>query len=157
MPAATAPLGVRFQRRIFRACGGAANDCVCRLAWYREYTMRIPSCWFWADPPYGVAGCGDKFLYRPSAAYIEKKDKPVYCFVINAVDLETGLDHDLTLSVPYRGDFPMPKVGYAAMPEWMHAEQPHLLSIRRLSVDGDMLTIVMGHPGKDADDVSLEF
>jgi hypothetical protein len=136
---------------------GAVNDALCRVAWYREYTMRVPACWFWTDPPDGVAAFDEEHLYRPAAAYIENKDKPVYCFVINVVDLETGIDHDLTLSIPYRGDFPMPENGYAAFGSHTHATQPHLLSIGGLSVDGNPLRVVMQRPGRNADEAALRF
>jgi hypothetical protein len=48
------------------------------------------------------------------------------------LDLETGIDHDVTLTIPYHGEFPMPEHGYFASPGYTHAHQPHLLTHQRL-------------------------
>lgn len=146
-----------FSTGFFGPGAGAVNDALCRVAWYREYNMRIPACWFWADPPDGVAAFDKEHLYRPAAAYIEDKDKPVYCFVINVVDLQSGIDHDLTLTIPYRGDFPMPENGYADFGSHTRATQPHLISIDSISVDGNSLRVVMQRPDGKRTDAALKF
>jgi hypothetical protein len=128
---------------------GWANDATCSVAWYREYGIRLPEAWFCADAPYGVAAFDAHYYYRPSEAYIETKNQPIYRFVINRVNLETGIDHDLTLSIPYTGDFAMPKSNYAASDGTMHSTQPHLLWIGGLSVENDVLRILMKRPGRD--------
>lgn len=133
------------------------EDAICRVGWYREYEMRFPACWFSADPPHGVAAFDDKHLYRAAATYIENKDETVYRFVINVVNLETGIDRDLTLAVPYHGEFPMPEHGYFASPGYTHAHQPHLLGISELAVEDGTLRIVMQRPGKNTDDAALRF
>lgn len=131
---------------------GSANDSTCSIAWYREYGIRMPDSWFCADAPYGVAAFDEHYYYRPSGAFIETKDRPVYRFLINRVDLQTGLDHDLTLSVPYTGDFPMPKTNYAASPDSMHSHQPHLLWVGGMSVEDNVLHITMMRPGDEAEE-----
>lgn len=131
---------------------GWANDSTCSIAWYREYGIRLPASWFYADAAYGVAAFDSHYYYRPSGAYIETRKRPVYRFVINRVDLETGLDRDLTLSIPYMGDFPMPKTGYAASPGSMHSTHPHLLWIGGLSVEDNVLRVVMKRPGDEPEE-----
>jgi hypothetical protein len=51
----------------------------------------------------------------------------------------------------------MPEHGYSAMPGYTHATQPHLLSISGLSVEDDVLRIVMERPDKQRDDAALKF
>jgi len=138
--------GYNFDYGLFGPGAGWANDATCSVAWYREYGMRLPASWFSADPPIGVAAFDAQYYHRPAAAYIETKEQPIYRFVINRVNLETGLDHDLTLSIPYTGDFPMPKTGYAASNDTMHSTQPHLLWIGGLSVENNVLRITMKRP-----------
>ena len=58
--------------------------------------MRSPSAWFIADPPTDVAGFSKARLFRPSRAYIRKKEDEVYELQINVVDLRTGSDRDLS-------------------------------------------------------------
>lgn len=129
-----------------------ADDCTCGIDWYREYGSRLPHAWFYADAPDGVAAFDSHYYYRPSGAYIETREQPVYRLVINRVDLETGLDHDLTLSIPYSGEFPMPKTNYAASPDSMRSEQPHLLWIGALSVEDNVLHVTMQRPGDEPEE-----
>jgi hypothetical protein len=135
---------------------GASNDAVCRIAWYREYARRVPPCWLLADPAHAVAAFGTKWLFRPAAAYLKTKDDATYHFTINVVDLETGLDHDLLLAIPFRGDFPLPEHGFFA-PGFTHASSPHLLGISGLSVERNLLRIGMSRDEKRSGDAALEF
>ncbi len=146
-----------FSRGFFGPGWGASNEALCRVAWYREYLMRVPPSWFWADPPHGVAAFGRNRLFRPGAAYVRNEDDKVYRFHINVVDLETGMDHDLTLAIPFRGGFPMPEHGYAKEPGRTHATQPHLLGIADLSVQGNVLRVIINRCVKDGEQAALEF
>ncbi|HEX5442238.1 MAG TPA: hypothetical protein VFW87_00355 [Pirellulales bacterium] len=136
---------------------GSGGDAVCSMPWYHEYFMRVPPSWFSASPARGIAAYTSKRLYRPTAAYIEKKSEPIYRFLINVVDLETAGSYDLTLAIPFDGDFPMPEHGYSATPEHLHATQPHMLAITNLSISGGTLRATLGHRPHDARPVAVEF
>jgi hypothetical protein len=130
--------------------GRAADDMVLQIDWYREYLMRCPSAWFIADPPTDVAGFSEERLFRPSRAYVRKKEDKVYHLQINAVDLRTGLDRDLTLCVPFEGDLSSPETGLSsfnrgAPTEHLYAHGPHAVWIDRLCVNGDRLTVVVAY------------
>jgi len=118
--------------------------------------MRFPNSWFSADPPRDVAAFDDQYYYRPAGAYVETKEQPVYRFVINRVNLETGNDQDLTLSVPFIGDFSLPITNYSVVNDTMHSTEPHLLWIRGMSIEDAVLRILVKRPGSDPD-VALDF
>ncbi|NQT37700.1 MAG: hypothetical protein HQ581_09440 [Planctomycetes bacterium] len=130
--------------------GRAADDLILQIDWYREYLMRSPSAWFRADPPTNVAGFSKARLFRPSRAYVRGKEDKVYDLQINVVDLRTGLDRDLTLSVPFEGKLPIPETGLGSFnrgdpTERLYASGPHAVWIDHLGVDGDRLTAVVAH------------
>jgi hypothetical protein len=130
--------------------GRAADDLVLQIDWYREYLMRSPSAWFVADPPIDVAGFSKARLFRPGRAYVRKREDKTYDLQINAVDLRSGLDRDLTLSVPFDGDMPVPETGLSSFnrggpTERLYAHGPHAVWIEDLCVDDDRLTTVVAH------------
>lgn len=120
-----------------RPVRGPSEDALCRIAWYREYVTRAPPCWFRATFPDGVAAFGPNRLFRLGAAYVRDQDEKVYCFNINVVDLETGMDHNLTLEVPFRGDFSIREYGHT------FRSYPYLLGVTGLSIEGDVLRVIM--------------
>jgi len=138
-----------------RGFTGAADDMLCRVEWYREIPMRTPNAWFWADPEYGVACSSNQQLFRSGVSYVRKPDEKVYRFKINVIDIETGLDSDLTLAIPFDGDFTMPETGKTSAPGWTHAHQPHLLRISGLQLEGDLLQVSMKQDGTES--VCIEF
>jgi hypothetical protein len=112
--------------------------------------MRCRSAWFIADLPADVAGFSETRLFRPSRAYVRKKEDRVYDLQINVVDLRTGLDRDLTLSVPFEGELAIPETGLSSFnqgtsSEHLCAQGPQAIWINSLSVDGDRLTVVVAH------------
>ena len=130
--------------------GNAADDLVLQVDWYREYPMRSPSAWLTANPPTDVAGFSKARLFRPGRAYILTKQDKVYELTINVVDLRTGLDRDLTLSVPFEGSLPIPETGLSSTNQGTPSEQfdahdPHVVWIHRLSVNSDRLKVVVAH------------
>jgi hypothetical protein len=130
--------------------GRAADDLVLQVDWYREYLMRSPTAWFIAAPPTDVAGFSKARLFRPSSAYIRNKEDEIYELQINVVDLRTGLDRDMTLSVPFKGSLPFPETGISSfnqgtLTEHFYAHGPHVVWIDRLTVDGDRLKVVVTH------------
>ena len=131
----------------------SGDDMLCRVQWYRELYMGLKPSWFVADPPDRVACFSQERLFRASAAFITKQAEPIYCFLISVVDLSTGLDHDLTLSIPYDGHLPKPKYG-SFTPSSMHTNEPYLLWVSDLRIDGRTLRIVMS---TDKDKTALDF
>jgi hypothetical protein len=112
--------------------------------------MRSPTAWFIAAPPTDVAGFSKARLFRPSSAYIRNKEDEIYELQINVVDLRTGLDRDMTLSVPFKGSLPFPETGISSfnqgtLTEHFYAHGPHVVGIDRLTVDGDRLKVVVTH------------
>lgn len=136
--------------RGFLGPGKAADDLVLQIEWYREYLMHSPPAWFIADPPTDVAAFSKARLFRPSRAYVRATGDKVYNLQINVVDLRTGLDRDLTLSIPFEGELPLPETGLSSFnwgtsSEHLYAHGPHAVWIDRLSVDGDRLAVVVAH------------
>ena len=130
--------------------GGAADDLILQIDWYREYLMHCPSAWFMADPPADVAVLSKVRLFRPSRAYVREMEDKVYHLQINVVDLRTGLDRDLTLSVPFEGELPIPETGLSSFnrgqsSERLQASGPHAVWIDSISVNDGRLTIAVAH------------
>jgi len=142
--------GERDLFRGFFGPGKLADDLLLQIEWYREYLMPSPSAWFVADLPTDVAAFSKTRLFRPGTAYVRAKGDQVYHLQINVVDLRTGLDRNLTLSVPFQGELPIPETGLSSFnpgtaAEQLYAHGPYLVWIDRLSVDGDRLAIVVAH------------
>lgn len=130
--------------------GSATDDLVLQFDWYRDYLMRCPPSWFIAEPPTDVAGFSKLRLFRPGMAYVRTADANVYSLQINVADLRTGLDHDMTLSVPYDGELPIPETGLASLnrgtsTERLQATGPHAVWINSISVNDDQLIIAVAH------------
>lgn len=79
---------------------------------------------------------------------------------MNVVDLRTGLDQDLTLSVPFEGELPIPETGVSSFnrgtsSEQLYAPARHAIWINSLQVKGERLTVVVGH-GSDLTAVTFD-
>jgi hypothetical protein len=136
--------------RGFMGPGRMADDMVLQIDWYREYLMRCPSARFMADPPADVAGFSKVRLFRPGRAYVREMEDKVYHLQINVVDLRTGLDHDLTLSVPFAGELPIPETGLSSFnrghsSERLTSHRPHAVWINHLCVNDGCLTAAVVH------------
>jgi len=106
-----------------------------------------------------VTGFSRARLFRPSVAYVREKEDRVYEFRVNVVDLRSGSDQDLTLSVPFAGELPVPESGISSYgrgtpAERVYAHGPNAVRIDRIDVDGDQLTFVIAH---DSDFTALTF
>ncbi len=82
-------------------------------------------------------------LFRAGQAFVVERGERRYRFQINMIDLATGVKSaDLTLMIPFGGDFPTPKYGsFAGDKAWTHS--PHLLGIGGLQAEGNVLRIIM--------------
>jgi hypothetical protein len=144
---------LRTYEPVFGAVMGPANaadDLILQIDWYREYLMRCPSAWFIADPPTDVTGFSKARLFRPSRAYVRSQEDKVCNLQINIVDLRTGLDRDMTLSIPFEGSLPIPETGLSSFnpgdpTERLHALGPNGIYIDHLHVNGNRLTVAVAH------------
>ncbi|MEO1615823.1 MAG: hypothetical protein AAFV88_08250 [Planctomycetota bacterium] len=129
------------------------DDLLLQVDWYREYLMSGPSAWFSADPPASVNGFSKSRLFRASRAYVLEKDGGVYNLQIDVVDLPTGLNRNLTLELPFKGAFPIPKEGLSSVTynaagtvtETLSVNQPHVAWLHRFRIDDEQLEIVVAH------------
>ena len=143
----------------FMGPGAAADDLLLQIDWYRELLMLCPSAWFNADPPDDVAAFSQARMFRPGRAYVRRKEDKVYQLLIQVVDLRTGSDRHLTLSVPFDGDLPIPETRISSFNRGMASEQfttdsSHPIQANELHMDGNRLTIVTG---QEPDRVGVTF
>ena len=107
-----------------------------------------PKAWLNADPDRRAACFLDHWLMRASRAYLVKREDRIYRFGIEMIDVNTGLKiADLTLAIPFDGDFAIPKAGVSfgsgPVPVWTITQWPHILGIGGLQIEGNVLRIIM--------------
>jgi hypothetical protein len=119
-----------------------AEEGICRLTWYREYEMRFKPSPFVVDPSPDVACANETHLFRPGAGYQENRNAHVHCFAINVVDLNSGQDQNLTLSLPFEGEFPKPESS-SSSPGFLHIAWPYPIHISNLEIKGSVLRVVI--------------
>jgi len=126
----------------------SGDDMLCRIKWYREIPFRKPTAWFLADVAPNTVCFSKDFMFRADLAFVRKPEDKVYHYLITVVDLQSGVDRDISLDVPFDGDFILPESGKATFPGTTHALEPHLLRIVNLEAEGDVLHVTMDEVGK---------
>jgi hypothetical protein len=89
--------------------GPGGHDCLCDVDWYRQLRVKTPTAWLTSDP------VGDPLTFTPEQAfrvrtggYVTAAKERIFRFPIASVDLRTGQESTLLLSVPFEGDLPVP-------------------------------------------------
>jgi len=103
--------------------GGGADGTSC-VAWLHHLQHAEPAAWFSAGKAQDVAAFGDTHAFcLPAGGYVSRSDTPVYRFPISAVDLATGLDTELLLDVPFKGQIPIPETNFRSttLPDGTHS------------------------------------
>ena len=119
------------------------------IQWYREIPIWANrKVWLRAEPDPDAACFSDQWFFRAGQGYLVKREEHVYRFQIDVIDLATGVKHtDLTLAIPFDGDFPIPKHGGfdggRTNPTYAQTPFPHLLGIGGLQVEGTVLRVIM--------------
>ena len=135
-----AALWVCKERSLFREGRHNTN-------WYREYHDSRVGTWFTAGPYKGIRCVSDLTLWRPNAALVKRQGDSVYSFLLDVVDLKTGLDRPLTLAVPFPGEFTLSEHGIRSMSDGrttsIRTAFPHLMGISDLQIDGTTLRVIM--------------
>jgi hypothetical protein len=125
-----------------------SDDMECRVEWYRELRDTIDEAWdlrnSGADSrPACVAG--DK-LFR--CLFLPKRNDAdhVICFRISAVDLDTGLNSDLILKLPFEGQVPKTAAQHAVEDAGCNqgfGGRAFEIEIVELETDGTALRVVI--------------
>lgn len=132
------------------------NDMLCRIAWYRELPFRQTAAWFLAEAEPGIVCFSNELAFRADLAFVRTPEDKVYHFLITAVDLQSGVPREVTLEVPFEGDFTLPEGGKATFSGTVRASEPHLLRIANLQTEGDVLHVTMDEIGKRSVRVSFD-
>ncbi|HEY2838196.1 MAG TPA: hypothetical protein VGJ26_03560 [Pirellulales bacterium] len=122
-----------------------AEDCLCSVQWYREYSFRREETWLSSDAKPSAAAFNDRFLIRTlDGGYIRKKEERLFRFPINAVRLADGSRQDFLLTVPFEGNVPWPQHGVSAFLDVSaHAHGPYFLYVNDFEIDGNRLRVMM--------------
>jgi hypothetical protein len=130
--------------------GPGGPDLLCRVDWYRQLSAEEPDAWLRADPSGDPVAFGDAFAFRVcEGGYVVKPSAGVYHFPLSMVDLETGMDRTMALSVPFKGNLPEPKSNYSQS-STPHGEArwqttgPYVLAITWLQVVDNRLRVTLG-------------
>ena len=129
--------------------GGGADGTAC-VAWLRHLPYAEPVAWLSAGKAQDAVVFGDSHAFcLPAGGYVARKNAPIYRFPISAVDLSTGLDTDLLLNVPFKGEIPIPASNYSSrtLPDGTQGYHTLLyceLAVTGLQVHHNQLEIVLG-------------
>lgn len=129
---------------------GGGPDLTTRVAWSRQWTPPRRSAWLVAKRAGNpVAFSETHAFWMPGGGFISKKEEHIYRFPISAVDLKTGLDRMLTLTVPFEGSVPIPKRSYrpttrSGGARGLHTFEPYLLALTHMRVVGAHLEVTLG-------------
>ncbi|MEW4455798.1 hypothetical protein AB1L30_24230 [Bremerella sp. JC817] len=129
--------------------GTALEDLALPVEWFREYIPRAPKAWHHALPKQDVFAKDRQFLFRPSIAYLIERNDRLLHLQINIVDLQSGLDQNLTLDLPLTSPLPEPTVGIKytspdGSASYVRTSQPFGFWIDQLEVTDNTLTVVLG-------------
>lgn len=130
--------------------GGGGTDGTSCVAWLRHLPHAEPAAWFSAGKAQDAVEFGETHAFCLSTGgYVARNDTPVYRFPISAVDMATGLDTEILLDVPFKGEIPIPETNYSSStrPDGTrsyHTRMEWQLAITRLQLHHDQLEIVLG-------------
>jgi len=84
-----------------------------------------------------------------AGGYVTEPNAGTYHFPLSMVDLKTGADRAMLLSVPFKGKLPEPKINYSSTstPQGKPRLQtmgPHVLAITWLQVEESRLQVTLG-------------
>lgn len=87
-----------------------------------------------------------------AGGYVSTQEDNVYHFPLSAVNLETGLDRPLLLSVPFEGSIELPQTNLSRThgPDgcvMVHVVGPYLLAVTQLRIEGTRLLVTLGMEG----------
>jgi hypothetical protein len=137
------------------ASAGQSPELICPVKWYREYELGPnKSAPFVVERNRNVVCANESHLFRSGGSYDMNEREHVHRFLINAVDLESGLDRDLILSLPYDGKLPAP-MSYKKEPGQVRVlSMAYAVAVQWLEIDGDILRVVVS---ADESMAELEF
>jgi hypothetical protein len=143
-------LGVSSHRAGWTGMGPGGPDMLCRVAWYRHPSPARPEAWLTSDPAGDPIAFGKGLAFRVCrGGYVTDPAKPVYDFPITVIDLQTGAEDELRLSVPYTGEMLEPGANYTrsegpdGKPRW-RTRGPYVLAITWLQTDERRLRVTLG-------------
>jgi hypothetical protein len=130
--------------------GPGGPDLLCRLDWYRHLANAEPqSAWLTTTVAGDSAAMGDGVAFRVCiGGYITDKLAGQFSFPISMIDLRSGADRSLLLSVPYKGTVADPTANcmYRKLPdgkEHWHSLLPCILTVSGLEVVGHRLRVTL--------------
>jgi hypothetical protein len=130
--------------------GPGGHDCLCDVDWYRQLRVKPPTAWLTSDP------AGDPLAFTPERAYrvrtggyVKTAKEHIFRFPIASVDLRTGRESSLLLSVPFEGEVPEPTTNVSShtLPDGTKTFAtfgPYHLGVTALSARAGQLDVTLG-------------
>jgi uncharacterized protein len=137
-------------QRLIVMMGGGGSDGISNLQWIRRVHYNQEQAWFASGKAGDPVAFGRKYAFcLPSGGYVLRKEESIYRFPIAAVDLSTGTDFLLILSVPFNGEFPIPdqnisRESLGAGIERNSTRSPHLLAITQIQARESDIELTLG-------------
>jgi hypothetical protein len=89
--------------------GPGGHDCLCDIDWYRQLRVKTPTAWLTSDPSDDPLAFTSEQAFRVRiGGYVKEAKERIFRFPIAVVDLQTGQESSLLLTVPFEGDLPEP-------------------------------------------------
>jgi ankyrin repeat protein len=129
--------------------GGGNSDGIFNLLWTRRILYESPKAWLTVGKSGDPAAFGDSWAYCiPGGGYVLHKEEKQFRFPIAAVNLSTGEDVALVLTLPFEGEIVLPEtnVGSEAGPNgaiYNTAFNPFGLGATWLEARGNELDITV--------------
>lgn len=126
--------------------GPGSTDGIGKINWYRQLDAKKQKAWLvsgWMNIPIAF---GKSTFRLPAGGYITKRSDCIFHFPLGIIDLKTGLERDLTLEVPFRGEVPDPETNFCSEVQqngetsWSTLG-PYLLTVSEIWLEGDRLRI----------------
>ena len=106
-------LATSLPKNIISGIGPGGSDCLYRVAWYRHLLHEQPRAWLTSVPAGDPICFNDTHAFRVIGGYVTDRAEKLYRFPIAVIDLKNGIDRQMLLSVPFKGELGEPKSNYS--------------------------------------------
>jgi ankyrin repeat protein len=133
-----------------RGDGPGGPDLLSRIVWFRRIQPVQPRAWLLADRACDAVAFGQGFGFCfPSGGNISNMGDSIYHFPVSAINLQTCVDQQFWLHVPFKGKVPSPKTNFSGIDvpggrDAIHTFGPYLLGLTQLRLEGSVLEITLG-------------
>lgn len=125
--------------------GPGGTDALSRVSWTRRVKPPRPTAWLVADPcTRHVRFTATHAFLFPSGGWVPAREGP-YHFPLSMVDLVSGAERRLTVTVPFSGKLSEPDSNYSSRGDEYEKYGWYVLGLGQVRVHGGMLRVMLMH------------